>query len=156
MIYSILAHLTIILHFAWILFLVSGVFFALGWPKVAIFHLGGLLFSLVLNLFCWYCPLTYLENHLRRLYDVKSAYGGPFTATYLERLVYPGLPEDFIRVVEIFFVIVYMAIYAYLLRKHHIFAGIRKRWRSTWGGPFVSDNATGIKEDEKGHFALRG
>ncbi len=127
MIYSNLAHFTIVLHFAWILFLVFGVFFALRWPKVAIFHLGGLLFSLVLNLFHWYCPLTYLENYLRRLYDVKSAYGGPFTATYLERLVYPDLPEVYIRVGEIFFVIIYLGLYAYLARKHHILARIRKR-----------------------------
>jgi len=127
MIYSILANFTIILHFAWILFLVFGVFLALRWPKVAIFHLGGLLFSLVLNLFHWYCPLTYLENYLRRLYDVKSTYGGPFTATYLERLVYPDLPEDYIRVGEIFFVILYVALYGYLVRKHHIFERIGKR-----------------------------
>ena len=127
MIYKLLAQFTIFLHFLWILFLIFGVLFALRWPKIALLHLGGLIFSLVLNSFRWYCPLTYLENYLRRLYDVKSAYGGPFTATYLERLVYPGLPEDFIRVGEISFVIVYMAIYAYLVRKHHIFARIRKR-----------------------------
>ena len=127
MIYSILAHFTIVLHFVWILFLIFGVFFALRWPKVAIFHLGGLLFSLVLNLFRWYCPLTYLENYLRGLYDVKSAYGGPFIAIYLERLVYPDLPELYIRVGEIFFVILYVGLYAHLSRKHHILARIRKR-----------------------------
>jgi hypothetical protein len=127
MIYSILAHFTIVLHFVWILFLIFGVFFALRWPKVAIFHLGGLLFSLVLNLFRWYCPLTYLENYLRGLYDVKSAYGGPFIATYLERLVYPDLPELYIRVGEILFVILYVGLYAHLARKHNILARFRKR-----------------------------
>jgi hypothetical protein len=127
MIYQLLAQFTVFLHFVWILFLIFGVLFALRWPKVAIFHLGGLLFSLVLNLFRWYCPLTYLENFLRRLYDVKSAYGGPFTATYLERLVYPDLPELYIRVGEIIFVILYMGFYAYLARKHHILARIRIR-----------------------------
>jgi hypothetical protein len=127
MIYSILTHFTIVLHFAWILFLVFGVLFTWRWPKVAILHLGGLLSSLVLNLFRWYCPLTHLENYLRRLYDVKSTYGGPFTATYLERLVYPDVPEDYIRVGEIFFVILYGLFYAYLVRKHHLFARIRKR-----------------------------
>ncbi|MGD9033291.1 MAG: DUF2784 domain-containing protein [Desulfobacteraceae bacterium] len=127
MIYEILAHFTIFLHFVWILFLIFGVFFALKWPKVAIVHLGGLFFSLILNLFRWYCPLTYLENYLRRFYDVKSAYGEPFIATYLERLVYPDLPELYIRVCEIIFVILYVAFYAYLARKHHILGWIRKR-----------------------------
>lgn len=127
MVYQLLAHLTIFLHFVWILFLIFGVFFALRWPKMAILHLGGLLFSLVLNFFRWYCPLTYLENYLRRFYDVKSAYGGAFTATYLEKIVYPDLPELYVRVGEIFFVILYVGIYAYLARKYHILARIRKR-----------------------------
>jgi hypothetical protein len=127
MIYKILAQCTIFLHFVWILFLIFGVLFAVRWPKIAIFHLGGLLFSLVLNFFRWYCPLTYLENYLRGLYDMKSAYGGPFTATYLERIVYPDLPELYIRIGEILFAILYVGFYAYLARKHHILARIRKK-----------------------------
>lgn len=127
MIYKLFAHFTILLHFLWILFLIFGVFFALRRPKIAFFHLGGLLFSLVLNIFGWYCPLTYLENYLRRIYDVKSAYSGPFTATYLERIIYPDLPELYIRVSEIFFVILYVGFYAFLAKKHHILSWIRKR-----------------------------
>ena len=126
MIYQLLAHFTIFMHFIWILFLIFGVFFALKWPKMALVHLGGLLFSLVLNVFSWYCPLTYLENYLRRLYDVKSAYRGPFTATYLERIVYPDLPELYIRVGEIFFVILYVGLYAYLAKRHQILSKMRK------------------------------
>jgi hypothetical protein len=127
MIYQLLAHFTILMHFVWILFLIFGVFFALRWPKIALVHLGGLLFSFVLNVFSWYCPLTYLENYLRRLYDVKSAYGGPFMATYLERIVYPDLPELYIRVGEIFFVILYVGFYVYLARRHHILGRMRKK-----------------------------
>lgn len=125
--YKLLAQFTIFLHFLWILFLIFGVLFALRWPKIAILHLGGLLFSLVLNSFRWYCPLTYLENYLRQLYDMKSVYDGPFTATYLERIVYPDLPELYIRIGEILFAIFYVAFYAYLARKHHIVARIRKK-----------------------------
>ncbi len=127
MIYKLLAQFTIFLHFVWILFLIFGVLFVLRWPKIAVLHLGGLLFSLFLNFFRWYCPLTYLENYLRRLYDMKSAYDGPFTATYLERIVYPDLPELYVRISEILFVILYVGFYAYLARKHHIFARIRKK-----------------------------
>jgi hypothetical protein len=37
------------------------------------------------------------------------------------------LPELYIRVGEIFFVIFYLGLYGYLARKHHILARIRKR-----------------------------
>jgi hypothetical protein len=37
------------------------------------------------------------------------------------------LPELYIRVGEIFFVILYVGFYAYLAKKHHILARIRKR-----------------------------
>jgi len=126
MIYKLLAHFTVLSHFIWILFLIFGVFFALKWPKIAILHLAGLLFSLVLNVFGWYCPLTYLENHLRHLYDVKTTYSGPFTATYLERVIYPDLPVLYIRLGEIAFAMLYVCFYVYLARKHHMFSRIRR------------------------------
>lgn len=126
MIYKLLAHFTILLHFVWILFLVFGVFIALKRPKIALVHLAGLLFSFVLNIFGWYCPLTYLENYLRYLHDAKSAYSGPFITNYLERIIYPSLPALYIRAGEILFVIFYMVFYAYLAKKYDIFGGIRR------------------------------
>ena len=120
-IYKLLAHFTILLHFLWILFLIFGVFFALRRPKIALFHLAGLFFSLILNIFGWYCPFTYLENYLRCLHDVKSTYSGPFIANYLELIIYPDLPVLYIRAGEILFVIFYGIFYAYLAKKHHIF-----------------------------------
>ncbi|MGD2125960.1 MAG: DUF2784 domain-containing protein [Desulfobacteraceae bacterium] len=120
MIYGLLADLVILLHFLWILFLVFGLIFALKKPRIAVFHGAGLLFSLLLNIMGWYCPLTYLENHFHALHDPGSAYMGPFVAKYVQDLVYPDLPEKIIRVGEIIFVSLYMIGYAYLAKKTHI------------------------------------
>ena len=127
MIYGLLILFTILLHLVWILFLVFGVFLVLKWHRIAWVHLAGLLFSLVLNVFGWYCPLTYLENDLRYLQDVESTYSGPFIVEYLERIIYPDLPAFYIRAAEIVFVLLYMVLYVYLARKHHVYERIRKK-----------------------------
>lgn len=126
MIFRLLAHFTILLHFFWILFLIFGVFLALRRPKIALLHLAGLLLSLILNVFGWYCPLTYLENYLRYLHDRESTYSGPFIANYLERMIYPDVPLLYIRVGEILFVIFYMVFYVYLAKKYHVFNWIKR------------------------------
>ena len=127
MIYGLLVLFIILLHLAWILFLVFGVFLVLKWHRIAWVHLAGLLFSLVLNVFGWYCPLTYLENDLRYLRDAESTYSGPFIVEYLERIIYPDLPAFYIRAAEIVFVLLYMVLYVYLARKHHVYERIRKK-----------------------------
>ena len=127
MLYKLLAHVTILLHFLWILFLIFGFIFALRKSKIAFVHLAGLLFSLVLNIFGWYCPLTYLESYLRHLYNAQSAYGGPFILHYMERIIYPDIPALYIRGGEIIFVIFYLVFYAYMAKKHHLLRRLRAR-----------------------------
>ncbi len=118
MIYHVLTNLTILFHFLWILFIVFGLFLVWKWPKVAFVHLGGLLFSLTINLFGWYCPLTYLENYLNALAAKETGYGTSFIARYLVPIVYPDLPENAIRIGEILFVVVLLFVYGALARKH--------------------------------------
>ena len=118
--YRFLTDLVILLHLLWILFLVFGVLLVLVRPKIAIFHLGGLLFSLILNLMGWFCPLTYLENHLRSLSDPGTRYLATFVTKYMARIVYPDLPEKVIRIGEMIFVGFYLLLYAYLAKRHRI------------------------------------
>lgn len=100
-----------LLHFIWILFLLVGVVFALMGSRLAWVHLGGLVFSFFLNLFGWYCPLTYLENYLYSMKEGHTAYTSSFLAHYLEKIVYPDLPEKSIRLGEILFVVVNLIVY---------------------------------------------
>ena len=125
MIHNILAGTVILLHFFWILFLIFGALLALKKPWIAWVHMGGLFFSLFLNLLGWYCPLTYLENYLHALHDVQSRYSGSFIVNYLEYLIYPDLPEQTIRSVEVIFVSAYIIFYLYLAKKYHILSKLK-------------------------------
>ena len=92
-----LAFLVLGIHSLWI------VFIALGWigvyyrPGIAYIHISGLAFALILNLMGWYCPLTYLENYLYNLGNIQMGYSGSFLLNYLERFIYPQLPEAYVR-----------------------------------------------------------
>ncbi|MFH1351559.1 MAG: DUF2784 domain-containing protein [Pseudomonadota bacterium] len=126
MIYRLLAHLTLLVHFTWILFLLFGFIFAIKRSRLVWLHLSGLLFALILNLMKWYCPLTYLENYLYSLHDVKSAYTGPFIINYVEKLVYPSLPEHYMRAGEICFVTIYIVIYISYFKRYRFSQHKRK------------------------------
>jgi hypothetical protein len=117
-VYGLLASLAILCHFLWILFLVFGVIFALKGSKIAWIHLGGLLFSLLLNLLGWYCPLTYLENYFQQLYHRGLAYSGSFIIHYLEPIVYPNLSERTLRIGGIVFVILNLFAYGVFARRY--------------------------------------
>jgi len=117
LLYDLLLSVTLVLHFLWILFLVFGVVFALKGSKIAWFHLGGLLFSLFINIVGLYCPLTYLENYLRYTCGNEGMYSGSFIAHYLEPIIYPNLSEMTIRIGEILFVCTNLVIYGVFAKK---------------------------------------
>ncbi|MBW2609025.1 MAG: DUF2784 domain-containing protein [Deltaproteobacteria bacterium] len=118
MIFRILADITILLHLAWILFLISGFIFALKKSKIAFFHIAGLVFTFFLNLMQWHCPLTYLENYLRVLSNSNTNYTGSFIINYSENIIYLDLPELYLRISAIFFVVLNIIGYAYLIIKY--------------------------------------
>jgi len=127
MFYKTLADLCILFHFLWILFLVFGVVFALKGSKIAWFHLGGLLFSLFINIVGLYCPLTYLETYLRYTCGNEGMYKGSFIAHYLEPIIYPNLSEMTIRIGEILFVCTNLVVYGVLAKKYFLRSRLRGR-----------------------------
>ncbi|MBW1804547.1 MAG: DUF2784 domain-containing protein [Deltaproteobacteria bacterium] len=113
----ILANLIIVLHFIWVFFILFGFIFALMRSKIAFLHLGGLIFSLILNLMGWYCPLTYLEHFLRTCNDTPVTTAAPFLLSVLNRLIYPDVPVFYIRIGGILFVLFNLVCYVYLLNR---------------------------------------
>ena len=86
--YKILADVVVIIHFLWILFLIFGAFPGVRNKAVKSFHISGLVFAFVLQIFGWYCPLTHLEVWLRAKHDPSLAYAGSFIIHYVEGLIY--------------------------------------------------------------------
>jgi len=88
MIFSLLADLAVLVHAMFVLFVVCGGLAVLRWPRLAWLHLPAAIWGVIIELQGWICPLTYLENHFRRL-GGEAGYGGSFIEHYLEPLLYP-------------------------------------------------------------------
>jgi hypothetical protein len=118
MLYRLLADLCVLFHFLWILFIVFGIVFALKGSRLAWLHLGGLLFSLLLNILGWYCPLTYLENYMLMSCGAGGTYAGSFIIRYLTPIIYPDMPEMVIRIGGVFFVFLNLVVYGFIVKRY--------------------------------------
>ena len=96
MLYRILADSVVFIHFLWILFLVFGALLGIRNRAVKIVHLSGLAFAVLLQVYDWYCPLTYLEVWLRSKHDPALSYAGSFIIYYVEKIVYIELSRKLI------------------------------------------------------------
>lgn len=123
--YGFLLNFIIGIHFLWILFILFGLLAVCLKPKLAYLHAAGLLFSLFLNLMGWYCPLTYAEKYLKVLYQAGHPYAGSFLGHYLMPIIYPDLPEPYVRLGGVAFVSVHLIVYGILIKKYGFFKGRR-------------------------------
>ena len=101
MTFKILADIVVFVHFLWILFLIFGAFFGRKSRFIKIFHISGLAFAFVMQLFDWYCPLTHLEFWLRAKHNPALTYSGSFIIHYLEKLIYIEIPSYLILMLTI-------------------------------------------------------
>ncbi|MDT3671990.1 MAG: DUF2784 domain-containing protein [Aromatoleum sp.] len=105
------ADLVVALHFAFILFVVAGGLLALRWPRLAWVHLPLVAWGAGIELIGWVCPLTPLENVLRRAAG-QAGYAGGFIDHYLTPLIYPpGLTREHQLALGLFVTIVNVVIY---------------------------------------------
>ena len=89
MLFQALADLVVLVHLAFIVFVVLGSALTLRWRRIAWVHLPAVLWSALLELCGWICPLTPLENWLRRA-GGASGYLGGFVEQYVVPIVYPA------------------------------------------------------------------
>jgi len=99
---KILADFVVLVHFLWIVFLFLGAIWGSKHKAVKIAHLSGLLFSILIQVFGWYCPLTHFEFWLRSKHDPALAYAGSFIVHYVEQIVYIEFSRPLIRVLTVF------------------------------------------------------
>jgi len=83
------ANLVLLAHFAFVLIAVFGAVGVLIHPAWAWIHVPTVLWSSVVNLAGWTCPLTPMENRLR-VSGYGNRYEGGFVHHYIGPLVYPG------------------------------------------------------------------
>ena len=91
---SLLADAALLLHLAFIVFVVFGALFVFYRRWIAWIHLPMVLWASVVNLMHWYCPLTPLEKYFRAAAG-QEGYEGGFIAHYIVPLIYPqGMSYD--------------------------------------------------------------
>ena len=87
--YRLLADLVVLVHLAFVVFVVLGGLLVLWRPKLAWLHVPAAVWGVAVELGGWVCPLTPLENWLRRSAGL-AAYEGGFVERYLLPVLYPG------------------------------------------------------------------
>jgi hypothetical protein len=86
------ANAVLLVHFAFVLFAVFGALLAFINSRWMWVHVPVVLWSSVVNLASWTCPLTPLENAYRRA--AGEGFEGGFIQHYVGSLVYPkGMPR---------------------------------------------------------------
>ncbi len=88
MIYRLLADLTLVIHLAFILFVAFGGLLVALRPRLAWIHVPTVLWGTSITLIGWRCPLTPLEDHLRRL-GGQAGVSDSFVEHYLISIIYP-------------------------------------------------------------------
>ena len=93
--YSYAADAVVVIHFLWILFLAGGFLIGRRARWVKWLHLSALGYSVLLQIFSWVCPLTYLEVWLRSR-SGSGIYSESFIVHYLEKVIYLEAPPSLI------------------------------------------------------------
>ncbi len=89
MIYLVMADVVLILHFTFILFVILGAVLVLRWRRLAWIHIPCAVWGAWIEFQGSICPLTPLENRLRRL-GGEAGYSGGFIEHYVVPLIYPS------------------------------------------------------------------
>jgi hypothetical protein len=123
MIYRALADLVVALHIAFVLFAALGGFLVFRWRRAAWFHIPAALWAALIEFAGWECPLTPLENWLRRL-GGEAGYQTSFIERYLLPLIYPASFTRSLHIVLGFLVlIVNLGIYWMIWRRQALSRG---------------------------------
>lgn len=92
--YRLAADAVVLLHLAFIVFVVLGGLLALRWRRAPLLHLPAAAWGVYIEASGGVCPLTPLENRLRAQAG-QAGYAGGFVEHYVLPTIYPaGLTQD--------------------------------------------------------------
>lgn len=112
-----LADLVVALHFLFVVFVVLGGLLVLRWPGVAYLHIPTAVYGAAIEFFGWVCPLTPLENSLRREAG-QAGYSGGFIEHYILPVLYPSaLTREIQLLLGLLVIALNVGIYAYVVRR---------------------------------------
>jgi hypothetical protein len=89
MVYHWLSDAVVLFHAAFVVFVIVGGFLALRWRRLVWLHAPAAVWGVMIEYGGWICPLTPLENMLRRRAGV-AGYSGGFIEHYVLQRLYPS------------------------------------------------------------------
>jgi hypothetical protein len=96
--FGVLAGAIVVLHVAFVAFVLLGGFLVSRWRPVAWLHIPAVVWGVIVEYNGWTCPLTPLEDDLRRRAGMDQ-YSGDFIAQYVFPLLYPSDLTRFVQIV---------------------------------------------------------
>ncbi len=115
--YELTANFALIIHFAFIIFVLFGAILFFVLTKTIFLHLPVLLWGIYIELTHSICPLTHLENWFLQKADLKI-YSEGFIQNHLVPIVYPKhLTEDLQIYLAIAIVVINLIIYGFIIYK---------------------------------------
>ena len=115
--YEFAADLTLIVHFAFIIFVVFGALLFFVSTKIIYVHVPALIWGIYIEITHSICPLTYLENWFLQKANLTT-YSEGFIQNYLVPVVYPmNLTDDLQTYLAIVLIVVNMLMYGLIISK---------------------------------------
>ena len=115
--YELAANLTLIVHFAFILFVVFGALLFFVATKIIFIRFPALIWGSYIELTNSICPLTYLENWFLHKANLTT-YSEGFIQNYLVPIVYPvSLTKDLQIYLGIALIVINIVFYAFIFNK---------------------------------------
>ena len=115
--YELAADLILIVHFAFIIFVVFGALLFFVSAKIIYVHVPALIWGIYIELTHSVCPLTYIENWFLQKANLTT-YSESFIQNYLVSIVYPrNLTEDLQTYLAIALIVANTIMYGFIAAK---------------------------------------
>ena len=115
--YEFAADLTLIVHFAFIIFVVFGALLFFVSTKIIYVHVPALIWGIYIEITHSICPLTYLENWFLQKSNLTT-YSEGFIQNYLVPIVYPKNLTDNLQIYfAIALIVINTVIYVFIISK---------------------------------------
>lgn len=121
-----LAAATLVVHLAFIFWVIFGALVTRGRPWLKALHLASLIYAVIIEIGPWPCPLTLAEQYFESRAGIEP-YRGGFLVHYLDALVYPNVPGWLLSAFAVLILIANVAVDCRLDRliSLHVFCGPR-------------------------------
>jgi hypothetical protein len=115
MFYRLAADAVVILHLAFVIFVVAGGLLVCKWRWIAWLHVPAVVWAVLLEFNGWLCPLTPLEIEMRAA-GGQAGYAGGFIEHYILPVLYPAALDAKLQLaIGVFVIVMNIVVYGWVL-----------------------------------------